>query len=104
VSLLENCVPLGQARYLFKLKDKPQSDHRLIDITALSGRIHLSRDVAPGLAVTAFGRQVTLHELANVGERGQGHDGRDFQRSRKLPRPVRAGQLNASHSLNASRK
>jgi hypothetical protein len=43
------------------------------------GRIQLRADVPPSFPLAAFGWQVPLHKLAYVGERGQGHDGRDFQ-------------------------
>jgi hypothetical protein len=32
----------------------------------------------PGIPLSAFGRQMTLHELADVSERLERYDGRDF--------------------------
>jgi hypothetical protein len=47
--------------------------------------------------------RLTLHELADIGERGHGHHGGDFQRSRQPARPIRPGQTKRS-SHNSTRK
>jgi hypothetical protein len=52
--------------------------------------------MAPGFPLPALGRQMPFHQLADVGERGQGYHCRDFQRPRQLARPVWTGQLEHS--------
>jgi hypothetical protein len=47
--------------------------------------------MAPGVLLSAFGWQMPLNELADVGERGQGHYGWDFQGPRQFLRPILAG-------------
>jgi len=37
-----------------------QRDHRLVNVAASSGGVHLSRDVAPGFALAALGRRARM--------------------------------------------
>jgi hypothetical protein len=46
--------------------------------------------MAPDVLLSAFGWQMPFHELPDIGERGQGHYGWDFQGPRRFLRPIRA--------------
>jgi hypothetical protein len=58
-------ISLRQARHLFELKDQAQGNNSPLDIGGSRSCIHLGGgNVLPSLALPAFGRKMTLHELA----------------------------------------
>jgi hypothetical protein len=60
-------------------------------------------DVVPSLAFATLSRQMTLDQLAHVSERAQCHNSGNFQRpQQQLPRPIRAGQNNASYATQCA--
>jgi hypothetical protein len=73
---------LRQTGHPLQLQDQAQGDYRLVDIAATRSLIQLIGNVPPSFPVPAFGWQMPFYWLADVGERGQGHDGWDFQRPR----------------------
>jgi hypothetical protein len=69
---------LRQTRHPLKLQYQPQDNHSIIDVVAASRMVQTIGDVPPSITFAEFGRQAALHKLANIAERVQCRDGRDF--------------------------
>jgi hypothetical protein len=66
--------PLPRQRWRpLELQDQLPRDRRFVDDAPSRSSVHLSGNVSPSLAFQVFGQQMTLHKLADDGERGQGH-------------------------------
>jgi len=91
---------LRQTRHPLKLQHEAQRYDHIVHIDAFGRLRRLSGNVPPSITFAEFARQATFHKLANIAERAQCRDGRDFQRSRQLARPIRAGQLDTPDALN----
>ena len=77
---------------------------RDIDWIAAAGRFGKTlRGVLPRCVFAVVSRQVTLQQLAHIGERLERRHSRDDERLRQLTRPIGAGQGQHSSLLNNSR-
>jgi hypothetical protein len=76
--LLKNVLPLGQTRHLLKLQYKSKRNFDIVDVTAASRMVQPIGNVAPSFPLPAFCRQVLFHKLADIGQRVQRRDGRNF--------------------------